>query len=155
MPFYVSRFTRETKTGKEPSSRRTWNVCVERETPRVGAAPETKDRREASDDPPFPSDPNRDCPPRPLDSVVLVMDAPPSSPPAPSSSLRRGRPLSPMVRYTWSRHWPAEALMGASGGMLGLTAFCLQRSMGAPGWTSPALVVLGQGLWVLAPAWPA
>ena len=44
--------------------------------------------------------------------------------------------------------------MGLCGGVVNLAAFALQRSMGAPGWTSPALVVLGQGLWVLAPAWP-
>jgi hypothetical protein len=44
--------------------------------------------------------------------------------------------------------------MGLCAGVVNLAAFALQRSMGAPGWTSPALVVLGQGLWVLAPAWP-
>jgi MFS family permease len=67
---------------------------------------------------------------------------------------RRARPLSRMTAYTWSKHWPAEAMMGLSGGILNLTAFSLQRSMGAPTWTSPALVVGGQALWILAPAWP-
>jgi MFS family permease len=59
-----------------------------------------------------------------------------------------------MTSYTWWRQWPAEALMGLSGGVLNFTAFALQRSMGGPEWTSPALVTLGQALWVLAPAWP-
>jgi hypothetical protein len=44
--------------------------------------------------------------------------------------------------------------MGITGGILSLTAFSLQRSMGAPGWTSSSLVVLGQAMWILAPAWP-
>lgn len=84
------------------------------------------------------------------------LDPTPAPPPAdePAPGGRRTRPLSRMTRYTWSRHWPAEALMGLSGGVMNLTAFALQRSMGAPDWTSPALVVLGQGLWILAPAWP-
>jgi MFS family permease len=59
-----------------------------------------------------------------------------------------------MTSYTWWRQWPAEALMGLSAGVLNFTAFALQRSMGGPTWTSPALVTLGQALWVLAPAWP-
>jgi hypothetical protein len=74
---------------------------------------------------------------------------------AETAAPRRGRrPLSRVVRYTWSRQWPAEALMGLCNGVVNLVAFSLQRSMGAPEWTSPALVVLGQGLWILAPAWP-
>lgn len=44
--------------------------------------------------------------------------------------------------------------MGLCAGVVNLAAFSVQRSMGAPEWTSPAMVVLGQGLWVLAPVWP-
>jgi MFS family permease len=73
----------------------------------------------------------------------------PSTPRAP-----RARALSRMTRYSWSRHWPAEMLMGISAGVINLTAFSLQRSMGAPEWTSSSLIILGQALWVLAPAWP-
>jgi MFS family permease len=68
--------------------------------------------------------------------------------------MRKGRPLSRMVAYSWSRHWPAEVLMGLSVGIVSLAPFALQRSLGAPQWTSPALIVLGQALWILAPAWP-
>lgn len=39
-------------------------------------------------------------------------------------------------------------------GMLSLAGFCLQRSMSAPDWTPQALVIGGQALWILAPAWP-
>ena len=67
---------------------------------------------------------------------------------------RPGRPLSRMVAYSWSRQWPAEILMGLSAGIVGLAPFALQRSLGAPRWTSPALITLGQALWILAPAWP-
>lgn len=80
--------------------------------------------------------------------------AAPGAPLLPATAPRRDRALSKMVAYTWSRHWPAEMLMGISGGVLGLVAFCLQRSLGAPKWTSPWLIILGQGLWLLAPAWP-
>ena len=58
-----------------------------------------------------------------------------------------------MVRYTWGRHWPAEAFLGFAGGILGLAEFSSMRSLGAPGWT-PQLLIAGQALWLLAPAWP-
>lgn len=59
-----------------------------------------------------------------------------------------------MTAYAWSKHWPAEATLAFGGGILSLAGFCLQRSMSAPDWTPQALVVLGQALWILAPAWP-
>ncbi len=93
-----------------------------------------------------------DSDPMPVDPAPLGPAAPALPLPAPPA--RRERALSKMVAYTWSRHWPAELLMGISGGVLGLVAFCLQRSLGAPAWTSPWLIILGQGLWLLAPAWP-
>lgn len=66
---------------------------------------------------------------------------------------RRPRRFSKMVRYTWWRHWPAEAFLGFAGGVLGLAEFSSMRSLGAPTWT-PQLLIVGQALWLLAPAWP-
>ena len=90
----------------------------------------------------------------PVDPFPTPEGPAPAAPLLPGTAPRRDRSLSQLVAYIWSRHWPAEMLMGVSGGVLGLTAFCLQRSLGAPEWTSPWLIILGQGLWLLAPAWP-
>jgi MFS family permease len=70
---------------------------------------------------------------------------------SPASSPRRRLPWP--ARYTWARHWPAEALMGVSTGVSSLADFTALRSLGAPAWT-PQLLVVGQVLWLFAPAWP-
>ncbi len=88
------------------------------------------------------------------------MNAPANPPEAPlvpvggeSVPTKRSRPFSRMVRYTWGKHWPAEAFLGLSNGILGLAEFSSMRSLGAPGWT-PQLLIAGQMLWLFAPAWP-
>jgi MFS family permease len=65
---------------------------------------------------------------------------------------RRSRPR--VVAYTWSRQWPAEALLGLFGGVVNLAGFCAMRSYGAPDWTPQLLIVAGQGPWILAAVWP-
>ncbi len=72
----------------------------------------------------------------------------------PADAARRPRRISRMVAYTWARQWPAEALMGVTGGVLNLAGFCALRSLGAPGSIPQWFTVLGQALWILAPAWP-
>jgi MFS family permease len=80
-------------------------------------------------------------------------EAPLTQPGGESAPVKRARPFSRMVRYTWWKHWPAEAFLGLSNGILGLAEFSSMRSMGAPGWT-PQLLIAGQMLWLFAPAWP-
>jgi hypothetical protein len=80
-------------------------------------------------------------------------EAPLTQPGGESVVVKRPRRFSKMVRYTWWKHWPAEAFLGLSGGILGLAEFSSMRSMGAPGWT-PQLLIVGQVLWLFAPAWP-
>lgn len=89
-----------------------------------------------------------------MDDPALPAPAIAPETPPPTAAKRRIAP-SRFVAYTWARQWPAEVLMGLCGGILSFTAFALQRSMNAPAWTSQHLIVLGQGLWILAPAWPA
>jgi MFS family permease len=72
---------------------------------------------------------------------------------APRGGLR-GRRRPRVVAYTWSRQWPAEALLGLFGGVVNLAGFCAMRSYGAPDWTPQLLIVVGQGPWVLAAIWP-
>jgi MFS family permease len=64
------------------------------------------------------------------------------------------RRVSRFVAYTWSRQWPAEALMGVTAGALNLAGFCALRCLGAPDATPQWFTILGQALWMLAPAWP-
>jgi MFS family permease len=77
----------------------------------------------------------------------------PDAAPARAALPPRRRSMTRMARYTWSRHWPAEALMGLSSGVASLADFTALRSLGAPAWT-PQLLVVGQVLWLFAPAWP-
>lgn len=57
------------------------------------------------------------------------------------------------ARYTFARQWPAEVLLGVFGGVFGLTAFALRRTLGAPDWCVPLVIALGQLPWIFAPAW--
>jgi MFS family permease len=66
------------------------------------------------------------------------------------------RPAHPVPRasgYTLRRQWPAEVLLGAFSGVLGLGQFALVRSLGAPEEYVPLVIVLGQVPWIFAPAW--
>jgi MFS family permease len=67
---------------------------------------------------------------------------------------RRARARPRVVAYTWSRQWPAEALMGLFNGVVNLAGFCAVRSYGAPDWIPQLLIVAGQGPWIVAPIWP-
>jgi MFS family permease len=67
---------------------------------------------------------------------------------------RRPRRRPRVVAYTWSRQWPAEALMGLFNGVVNLAGFCAMRSYGAPDWTQQVLIIAGQGPWIFAPIWP-
>jgi MFS family permease len=55
--------------------------------------------------------------------------------------------------YTLRRQWPAEVLLGAFSGVFGLGQFALVRSLGAPDYLVPLVIVLGQVPWIFAPAW--
>jgi MFS family permease len=61
--------------------------------------------------------------------------------------------ITPVARYTWSRQWRAEMCIGFCAGIFGLAAFAAKRSLGAPEWVVPLIVVAGQLPWILAPAW--
>src|SRR5688500_4173489 len=67
---------------------------------------------------------------------------------------RRARRRPRVVAYTWSRQWPAEALMGLFHGVVNLSWFCAMRSYGALDWTPQLLIVAGQGPWLFEPVWP-
>jgi len=60
--------------------------------------------------------------------------------------------LMPRVaRYTWRLHWPAALFVGASYGVLGLSAFVFKRSLGAPAHWIPALIAIWQATWIFTP----
>ena len=75
----------------------------------------------------------------------------------PSASLRRlwssPRRLSRVGRYTWRLHWRASVASGLAEGILGLATFVAMRSLGAPIWIAPAMVVLSQASWIASPMW--
>lgn len=73
---------------------------------------------------------------------------------------RTAQPRSPslailpaIARYTWRRHVPAELLLGLTVGVTELAGFVSQRSLGAPRWVVPVLIVAVQVPWLLAPGW--
>ena len=59
--------------------------------------------------------------------------------------------LPRVARYTWRLHWPAAMLVGASYGVVGLSAFVFKRSLGAPERYVPGLIAVGQATWILTP----
>jgi len=63
------------------------------------------------------------------------------------------RQLSLVGRYTWRRHARAQVASGLAEGILGLASFAAMRSLGAPSWIAPAMVVLSQASWMLSPMW--
>lgn len=63
------------------------------------------------------------------------------------------RQLSRVGRYTWRRHARAQVASGLAEGILGLASFAAMRSLGAPSWIAPAMVVLSQASWMLSPMW--
>jgi len=70
---------------------------------------------------------------------------------------RPGRAASvPRVAgYTLRRQWPAEIFTGLVAGIASLAGFVAKRSLGAPDWVVPLIVVAGQAAWVFAPGWEA
>jgi MFS family permease len=58
-----------------------------------------------------------------------------------------------VARYTWRLHFPSAALAGAVFGIVDLASFVAKRSLAAPAWVVPAIMVASQVPWVLAPAW--
>ena len=62
-------------------------------------------------------------------------------------------PLNRLERYTWRRHRPAQVFNGLEDGILGLASFVALRSLGAPAWIAPLMVVLAQAPWILSPMW--
>ena len=62
-------------------------------------------------------------------------------------------PVPRAAAYTLRRQWPAEVLLGAFSGVFSLGQFALARSLGAPDWMVPLVIVLGQVPWIFAPAW--
>ncbi len=70
--------------------------------------------------------------------------------PVPAGVVARTLPL--VARYTWARQWPSAALEGLAAGIIGLSAFIVKRSLGAPEWAVPVLIALWQLVWVFAPA---
>ena len=63
------------------------------------------------------------------------------------------RQLSLVGRYTWRRHARAQLASGLAEGILGLATFAAMRSLGAPAWIAPAMVVLSQASWIASPMW--
>jgi len=63
------------------------------------------------------------------------------------------RQLSRVGRYTWRRHARAQVAAGLAEGILGLASFAAMRSLGAPSWIAPAMVVLSQASWIASPMW--
>jgi MFS family permease len=61
------------------------------------------------------------------------------------------RTLPLVVRYTWALQWPSAALEGLAIGIIGLSAFVIKRSLGAPERAVPVLIALWQIVWVFAP----
>jgi MFS family permease len=61
------------------------------------------------------------------------------------------RTLPLVVRYTWALQWPSAALEGLAVGIIGLSAFVIKRSLGAPEKAVPLLIALWQVVWVFAP----
>ncbi|MFI5402476.1 MAG: MFS transporter [Planctomycetota bacterium] len=61
------------------------------------------------------------------------------------------RTLPLVARYTWALQWPSAALEGLAAGIIGLSAFIVKRSLGAPEWAVPVLIALWQLVWVFAP----
>jgi len=59
--------------------------------------------------------------------------------------------LPRVARYTWRLHWPAALLVGASYGVISLSAFVFKRSLGAPAKWVPALIAIWQATWILTP----
>jgi len=62
------------------------------------------------------------------------------------------RTLPLVVRYTWALQWPSAALEGLAIGVIGLSAFVIKRSLGAPERAVPLLIALWQVVWIFAPA---
>ncbi|HEX5138201.1 MAG TPA: MFS transporter [Planctomycetota bacterium] len=62
------------------------------------------------------------------------------------------RTLPLVVRYTWALQWPSAALEGLAIGVIGLSAFVIKRSLGAPERAVPLLIALWQVVWVFSPA---
>ena len=63
------------------------------------------------------------------------------------------RNLSRVGRYTWRRHAPAQVATGLVQGLVGLASFAAMRSLGAPAWIAPAMVVISQASWMASPMW--
>ncbi len=63
------------------------------------------------------------------------------------------RRLDRVERYTWRRHWRAQVASGLGEGVLGLASFVALRSLGAPTWIAPLIVVLAQSPWMFSPMW--
>jgi len=61
------------------------------------------------------------------------------------------RTLPLVVRYTWALQWPSAMLEGVAAGVIGLTAFAAERSLGAPEEVVPILIALWQVPWIFAP----
>jgi MFS family permease len=61
------------------------------------------------------------------------------------------RTLPLVVRYTWARQWPSATLEGLAAGVIGLSAFAVERSLGAREEAVPVLIALWQVVWVFAP----
>ena len=61
------------------------------------------------------------------------------------------RTLPLVARYTWALQWPSAALEGLAAGVVGLSAFVVERSLGAPEEAVPVLIALWQLVWVFAP----
>jgi MFS family permease len=62
------------------------------------------------------------------------------------------RTLPLVARYTWALQWPSAALEGLAIGVIGLSAFVIKRSLGAPERAVPLLIALWQIVWVFAPS---
>jgi MFS family permease len=61
------------------------------------------------------------------------------------------RTLPLVARYTWALQWPSAALEELAAGVVGLSAFVVERSLGAPEEAVPVLIALWQLVWVFAP----
>jgi len=59
--------------------------------------------------------------------------------------------LPRIARYTFARHWPASLFEGLAVGIVNLTPFVVKRSLGAPAWVVPLVIMLWQVPWILAP----
>lgn len=70
-------------------------------------------------------------------------------PPSAATPVVRTLPL--VVRYTWALQWPSAALEGLAVGIIGLSAFVIKRSLGAPERAVPLLIALWQVVWVFSP----